>query len=112
MVSVSFLGLVALFYPWYGKHRRETDETTKLIIGSGFSIAGMMCLVIAVATQAPGHRMGLFRPVSFHVVNSIAFAGLLPISLALFAKYAPKAINATIIGPTYLAFFCGNTLVG
>jgi POT family proton-dependent oligopeptide transporter len=112
IVSVSFLALVALFYRWYGKHWREPDETTKLIIGSGFSIVGMICLVIAAATQAPGHKIGLFWPVAFHIVNSIAFAHLLPISLALFAKYAPKAINATIIGLYYLAFFFANSLVG
>lgn len=112
IVSVSFLAIVALFYRWYGKHWREPDETTKLIIGSGFSVAGMMCLVIAAATQTPGHKIGLFWPVAFHFVNSIAFAHLLPISLALFAKYAPKAINATVIGLYYLAFFLANTLVG
>lgn len=112
IVSVSFLALVALFYRWYGKRWREPDEVTKLIIGSGFSIAGVMCLVAAAATQTPGHKIGLFWPVCFHVVNSIAFAHLLPISLALFAKYAPKAINATIIGLYYLAFFFANSLVG
>lgn len=37
---------------------------------------------------------------------------MLPVSLALFAKYAPKAINATIIGLYYLAFFAANTMVG
>lgn len=37
---------------------------------------------------------------------------MLPVSLALFAKYAPKAINATIIGLYYLAFFAANSLVG
>ncbi|MEO6872996.1 MAG: MFS transporter, partial [Chthoniobacterales bacterium] len=112
IVSVSFLAIVALFYRWYGKHWREPDEVTKLIIGSGFSIAGMMCLVIAAATQAPGHKIGLLWPVCFHVINSIGFAHLLPVSLALFAKYAPQAINATIIGVYYLAFFLGNSLVG
>ena len=112
IVSVSFLALVALFYRWYGKRWREPDETTKLIIGSGFSVAGVMCLFLAAATQTPGHKIGLFWPVAFHVVNSIAFAHLLPISLALFAKYAPKAINATVIGLYYLAFFFANMLVG
>jgi len=33
-------------------------------------------------------------------------------SLALFARLAPKAINATVIGLYYLAFFGGNLLVG
>jgi proton-dependent oligopeptide transporter, POT family len=112
IVSVSFLALVAIFYRWYGKRYREPDEVTKLIIGSGFSIAGTLCLFMAAATQSAGHKIGLFWPVAFHFINSIAFAHLLPISLALFAKYAPKAINATIIGLYYFAFFVANSLVG
>ena len=112
IVSVSFLALVAIFYRWYGKRRREPDEITKIIIGSGFSVAGVMCLFIAAATQGAGHKIGLFWPVAFHVLNSIGFAHMLPVSLALFAKYAPKAINATIIGLYYLAFFFANSLVG
>jgi proton-dependent oligopeptide transporter, POT family len=112
IVSVSFLALVALFYRWYGKRRREPDEITKIIIGSVFSVAGVFCLFAAAATQAPGQKIGLFWPVAFHVLNSIGFAHMLPVSLALFAKYAPKAINATIIGLYYLAFFAANSLVG
>jgi POT family proton-dependent oligopeptide transporter len=112
IVSVSFLALVALFYRWYGKRWREPNEITKIIIGSGFSIAGMLCLFIAAATQGGGQKIGLLWPVCFHFLNSIAFAHLLPVSLALFAKVAPKAINATIIGLYYLAFFLANTLVG
>ena len=112
VVSVSFLAAVALFYRWYGKRRREPDEITKIIIGSVFSISGALCLFTAAATQGVGQKIGLFWPVAFHFLNSIAFAHLLPVSLALFAKVAPKAINATIIGLYYLAFFAANSLVG
>jgi proton-dependent oligopeptide transporter, POT family len=112
IVSVSFLAVVTLFYRWYGKHRREPDEITKIIIGSVFSIAGALCLFAAAATQGPGQKIGLFWPVAFHFLNSIAFAHLLPVTLALFAKVAPKAINATVIGLYYLAFFAANSLVG
>jgi POT family proton-dependent oligopeptide transporter len=112
VVSVSFLALVALFYRWYGKRRREPDELTKMIIGSAFSIGGMLCLVAANAVTPAGEKIGLFWPVMFHVVNSIGFAHLLPVSLALFAKLAPRAINATVIGLYYLAFFAGNSMVG
>jgi proton-dependent oligopeptide transporter, POT family len=112
IVSVSFLALVALFYRWYGKRWREPDEITKIIIGAVFSIAGMLCLVLAAATQGTGQKIGLFWPVAFRFLNSIGFAHLLPVSLALFAKVAPKAINATIIGLYYLAFFAANSLVG
>ncbi|NOZ42307.1 MAG: peptide MFS transporter [Alphaproteobacteria bacterium] len=111
VVSVSFLAIVALFYRWYGKHWKEPDELTKIIIGSVFSFLGMMCLFIAAMTPA-GDKIGLFWPVMFHVINSIAFAHILPVSLALFARLAPKAINATVIGLYFLAFFFGNMMVG
>ncbi|MBA4756770.1 peptide MFS transporter [Sphingosinicella sp.] len=112
VVSVSFLALVALFYRWYGKRWKEPDEITKIIIGSAFSIGGMLCLYMAAETQGPGEKIGLAWPVAFHFVNSIGFAHMLPVSLALFAKLAPKAINATVIGLYYLAFFTANALVG
>jgi POT family proton-dependent oligopeptide transporter len=112
IVSVSFLALVAVFYRWYGKRWREPDEITKIIIGSAFSVCGALCLVAAAASQGAGQKIGLFWPVAFHFLNSIAFAHMLPVALALFAKYAPKAINATVIGLYYLAFFLGNTMVG
>lgn len=112
IVSVSFLILVPLFYRWYAKRRPEPDELSKIIIGSAFSIGGMLCLVAAAATTGPDEKIGLLWPVMFHIVNSIGFAHMLPVSLALFARLAPKAINATVIGLYYLAFFAGNSLVG
>ncbi|MBO9517255.1 MAG: peptide MFS transporter [Porphyrobacter sp.] len=112
VVSVSFLAIVALFWRWYGRHRQEPDELSKLIIGSGFSILGMLCLYLAAETTPAGGKIGLFWPVMFHVLNSIGFAHMLPVSLALFARLAPKQINATVIGLYYLAFFGGNSLVG
>lgn len=112
IVSVTLLAGVALFYRWYGKRWPEPDEITKIIIGSAFSVLGTLCLFMAATTQAPGEKIGLFWPVLFHFVNAIGFAHMLPVSLALFSKVAPKAINATVIGLYYLAFFTGNALVG
>ena len=53
-----------------------------------------------------------FWPVMFHLLNSIGFAHILPISLALFSKIAPRQINATVIGLYYLSFFLANYTVG
>lgn len=46
---------------WYGKHRREPDEITKIVIGATFSVAGMLCLFMAASTQGPGEKIGLFK---------------------------------------------------
>jgi POT family proton-dependent oligopeptide transporter len=102
---------VAAFWQWWGKRHREPDELAKMVIGSAFSTLGGLCLVMAGATQGHG-KIGLFWPLMFHLLNSIGFSHVLPVSLALFSRLAPKAIEGTAIGIYYLAFFLANALVG
>jgi POT family proton-dependent oligopeptide transporter len=111
-LSFSMLVAVAAFWKWWSLKRREPDEISKMIIGSFFTIAGGVCLFMAAATQPAGGKIGLFWPFMFHLLNSIGFAHILPISLALFTKIAPKQITATVIGLYYLAFFTANKTVG
>lgn len=110
-LSFSMLVVVAAFYKWYGTKWNEPDELGKMIIGSFFTIAGGLCLYMAAVTQGDG-KIGLFWPLMFHLFNSIGFSHILPVSLALFTKLAPKALNATIVGIYYLAFFAANKIVG
>ena len=111
-LSFSMLVAVAAFWKWWSFKHREPDEISKMIIGSFFTIAGGLCLFIAALTQPTGGKISLFWPVMFHLLNSIGFAHILPISLALFSKIAPRQINATVIGLYYLAFFIANAVVG
>ena len=83
-----------------------------MIIGSLFSIAGGLCLFMAALTEPAGGKISMFWPMMFELLNSIAFAHILPISLALFSKISPKQIAATAIGLYYLAFFIANAMVG
>jgi len=111
-LSFSMLVAVAWFWKWRAdKTGSEPDELGKMIIGSVFTIAGGLCLVIAAATQGDA-KIGLFWPVMFHLLNSIGFSHILPVSLALFTRLAPRAINATVIGIYYLSFFLANQIVG
>jgi POT family proton-dependent oligopeptide transporter len=112
ILSFSMLVAVAAFWKWWSLSHREPDEISKMIIGSFFTIAGGACLFMAALTQPEGGKIGLFWPFMFHLLNSIGFAHILPISLALFTKIAPKQITATVIGLYYLAFFAANKMVG
>ncbi len=112
IVSVSFLAIVALFWRWYGTRRREPDELTKIVIGSVFSVAGMLCLYAAALEGGGGHKIGLFWPVCFHVLNSIGFAHIMPVSLALFARIAPRQLAATVVGMYSMSTFLANAVVG
>jgi len=111
-LSFSMLVAVAAFWKWWSLRRREPDEISKMIIGSGFTIAGGVCLFMAALTQPEAGKISLFWPVMFHLLNSIGFAHILPVSLALFSKISPKQITATVIGLYYLAFFAANAIVG
>lgn len=111
-VSFAMLVTVAAFWKWWATRRREPDEITKMIIGSAFTIAGALCLFMAALTGQGGQKISLFWPMLFEIMNSIGFAHILPVSLALFSKIAPRQINATGIGLYYLAFFVANALVG
>jgi len=111
-VSFAMLVAVAAFWKWYGTRRREPDEISKMIIGSVFTVAGGLCLFMAALTQPAGGKISLFWPMLFELCNSIGFAHVLPISLALFSKISPKQITATVIGLYYLSFFIANAVVG
>jgi proton-dependent oligopeptide transporter, POT family len=111
-LSFSMLAAVALYWKWRStKGAWEPDEIGKMIIGSLFVIAGGLCLWFAAVTQGSG-KIGLFWPVMFHLLNSIGFSHIMPVSLALFTKVAPRAIVATVVGIYYLAFFTANKTVG
>lgn len=111
-VSFTMLVAVAAFWKWYGARRREPDEISKMIIGSLFTVAGGLCLFMAALTQPHGGKISLFWPMMFELFNSIGFAHVLPVSLALFSKISPKQITATVIGLYYLSFFIANAVVG
>jgi POT family proton-dependent oligopeptide transporter len=111
-VSFAMLVAVAAFWKWWSIDHREPDEISKMIIGSVFTVAGGLCLFMAALTEPAGGKISLFWPMMFELMNSIGFAHVLPISLALFSKISPKQITSTVIGLYYLSFFVANAVVG
>jgi len=112
IVSLIFLVVVAAFWKWWSINHREPDEISKMIIGSLFTIVGGLCLFMGALTQPPSGKITMFWPMMFELFNSIGFAHILPISLALFSKISPKQITASVIGIYYLAFSIANAMVG
>lgn len=112
IVSVAFLAIVALFFRWYGTKWKEPDEITKIIIGTFIAMLGMFCLVAAELSKGPDGKIGLFWPVMFHFVNSIGFAMVLPVSLALFMRLAPIQLVGIVTGIFNITFFIANKSVG
>lgn len=112
-VSVLFLVAVVAFWRWYGKHWREPDEITKVALGCFISSTAFVILALVAAhAAATGTKVSLWVAVAVHSINSIGFANVFPVSLALYSRAAPRAIAATMLGIYYLFLFGANTLVG
>src|SRR5437016_477701 len=113
ILSVSCLAGAVVFWRLWSKKYPEPAEITKISIGSIIAVTGFLSLAagaaIAAATSA---KVPLGWLITFHLLNSIGFANVFPVSLALYARVAPAALSATIIGIYYLAFFAANNLVG
>src|SRR4029077_2809788 len=107
------LALSVVFWRLWSKRYPEPAEITKMGIGSLVAVTGFISLAIgaAIATSS-GTKVSIGWLITFHVLNSIGFANVFPVSLALYARVAPAALSATIIGIYYLAFFAANNLVG
>lgn len=113
VVSVSFLAGMVVFWRVWAKRFKEPDEIGKLTIGAFISVTGVLSLAAGAAiAEGSGTQVSIWWCVLFHVLNSIAFANMLPVSLALYARAAPAAIGSTIIGVYYLHLFVGNQTVG
>ncbi|HEY0649967.1 peptide MFS transporter [Phenylobacterium sp.] len=113
VVSVSFLAGMVVFWRVWATRFKEPDEIGKLTIGAFISVTGVLSLAAgALIAEATGGQVNIWWCVLFHILNSIAFANMLPVSLALYARAAPTAITGTIIGIYYLHLFAGNQTVG
>jgi proton-dependent oligopeptide transporter, POT family len=111
ILSVTFLALAVVFWRVWSKKFREPAEITKMGIGSLCAVTGCVALA-AGAALAAGGKVSINWLIAFHILNSIGFANVFPVSLALYARVAPPALSATIIGIFYLHLFAANTLVG
>jgi POT family proton-dependent oligopeptide transporter len=107
------LAATVAFWRWYAKRRREPDEMTKLIIGCLISASAFVLVaIVAGRHEATGQQPGLWIALLVNTLNNVGFANVFPVSLALYARAAPRAIAGTVIGVYYLFLFLANILVG
>lgn len=111
-VSVGCLVGSLAFWRLWAKRYEEPSEIIKISLGLAVSIAGLLSLTAAAAISVGGHKAGVGWVLAFEFLNSIGFANIFPVGLALFARASPQAVAGTMIGVYYLHLFLANNLVG
>lgn len=113
ITSTGFLVGSIVFWRWWSKTRTEPSEIAKMGIGYLMSIAGVASLAIgSYIAELSGTKVSLGFLLAFHFLNSIGFANAFPAALALYARLAPPALAATMMGVFYLHFFAASNLAG
>jgi POT family proton-dependent oligopeptide transporter len=112
VLSVSMLVAVLGFWRLWARRFAEPSEVAKIAIGLFISVGGLFMLAAAAYLSAGGHKAGVGWALAFHVINSIGFANVFPVGLALYARASPKAVAATMLGCYYVHLFLANNLVG
>jgi POT family proton-dependent oligopeptide transporter len=113
ITSTGLLVGSVVFWRWWSKTRKEPSEITKMGLGYLMSIAGVLSLAIgSYVAELSGTKVSLVFLLAFHFLNSIGFANAFPAALALYARLAPPALGATMMGVFYLHFFAASNLAG
>ena len=103
---------VLWLWHWQASKGREPNEFVKAAIG---------CFIFAVSTwwlglagwAADAHgRAPLLWAVVFHFVSNVGWLYFAPTMTALFSRYAPPAVNATMIGVYSLSVTLGSLISG
>ncbi len=112
IVSVSWLVGAVAFWRLWAKRFKEPSEVVKITLGLGISALGMLCLAAAATASSGGQKASIWWVLGFEFFNSLGFANVFPVGLALYARASPKAVLGTMIGIYYLHLFACNNLVG
>ncbi len=112
VVSVSCLVGAVAFWRLWARRFKEPSEVVKIAIGLGISAVGVLCLAGAAVFSSPDHKGSIGWVLGFELFNSIGFANVFPVGLALYARASPKAVVGTMVGVYLLHLFLCNNLVG
>lgn len=112
IVSISSLVVAMAFWRLWSRRFREPSEIIKMTIGLGLSATALLALAGAAIVSSTGHKAGIGWVLAFEVFNSIGFANLFPVGLAMYARASPKPLAGTIMGVYSLHLFLANNLVG
>jgi proton-dependent oligopeptide transporter, POT family len=112
IVSVSGLVVSLAFWRVWSRRFKEPSEVIKISIGLALSATAALALAAAATVSSSGHRAGIGWIMAFEVLNSLGFANVFPVGLAMYARASPKPVAGTMMGAYFLHLFLGNNLVG
>lgn len=109
---IVFTPLLASFWGWQNKKKREPNSITKMGIGCVLVGAAYILMILAAITVPGDERGSVMWLVGTVFVFTLGELYLSPIGLSLVSKVAPKPLLGTMMGLWFLSSFFGNYATG
>lgn len=111
---LTILGTVIAVRVWARQERggRPANDAGRIATGCLMGLGGFALLGVAAASAPGAARATPLLPLGFFLLVDFGIPWVDTVTMALFTRAAPKAINTTMIGIYYLSFAAGNFLVG
>jgi len=103
--------LVAL-WAWLARRGREPSDIAKIGIGSALTGASALFLAVGSAMPGPDGKVSVLWPIMCFIGMGMAFIWYWPVLLALVSRAAPRKINSTLMGASFLSLFLGSVIMG
>jgi POT family proton-dependent oligopeptide transporter len=99
-------------WAWQAGRGREPGSIAKIGIGSAIMGASAMLFVAGCLLPSPDGKVSVLWALAGFVGMGTGFMWYWPITLALVSNAAPRKVNSTMMGGTFMALFVATTLMG
>lgn len=112
--TAAVLGLAPLvIWYWRRQSKRGVEPKDLTKIAAGCAAFAIGCALLSVGAIFSGDsQVSILWPLAFHFVCAFGYLYTWPITLTFVSRAAPAAVNAMLVGATYLSMFLGGLLSG
>jgi POT family proton-dependent oligopeptide transporter len=108
---VVMIAAVARFWPWWNRRHQQVDDLTKIAFATVLSAGAPLALAgLSAMSNLSGHPIPLYWAFSFHLLNDLGFAIMVPAGWSLYTRVAPS-LTGFLIGLYSVHLFLTNLLV-
>ncbi|MGN6848947.1 MAG: peptide MFS transporter [Sphingomicrobium sp.] len=103
--------LVAL-WAWQARRGKEPSDVAKIGIGCALTGVSALFLVAGSLLVGANGKVAVIWPILCFFGMGLAFIWYWPVLLALISLAAPKKVNSTLMGGSFMALFVGSVIMG
>lgn len=110
--SIILVPPLVVLWAWQASRGKEPSDVAKIGIGCALTGVSALFLVAGSLLAGANGKVGVIWPILCFFGMGLAFIWYWPVLLALISLAAPKKVNSTLMGGSFMALFVGSVIMG